>query len=116
MRISSYGADHTRTLRLTAVEDFDVNPFRRDAIARQCRLHICHKGSRSTNVSVRFSRDTDLFEHRSRQMTGGIEILAQLVGRGRFAIANIASAVREGEHQAADFGGEGMMFTIPSGV
>src|SRR5271163_2490709 len=116
MRISFYRADHTGIHRFTAVEDLAVNPFRRDAITRKCRLHIRHKDSRSTKVNVRPWRDADLFEHRSRQMTGGIEILAQLVDGGRFAVTDIASAVREGEHQAADFGGKGMVFAISSCV
>src|SRR5271169_3063410 len=108
MRISFHRAHYTRILRFTAVEDLHVNPFRGHAIARKRRLHVRHKGSRSTKVNVRFARDADLFERGSRQMTGGIEILAQLVERSRFAVADVAAAVREGEHQAADFGGKGM--------
>src|SRR5579871_2513992 len=114
MRIARRCPDDTRTHRLASIEDLDVNLFRRDAIARKCRFHICHKGSWSTKVNVRCLRDADLFEYRSRQMAGCIEILAQLVRRDRFAIADIASAVREGEHQTADFGGKRVMFAISS--
>ena len=53
---------------------------------------------------------------RLRQMTGSIEILAQLIARARPAVTNIPAAVGESEHKAADFGGEWMMLPITSRV
>ena len=90
-----YCADHPRTLRFAAVEDLHVNPFRAGRQSPRAPSSIRHKGSRSTKVNVRFSRYADRFEHRSRQMTGGIEILTQLVERSRFAVADIAAALRK---------------------
>src|SRR4030095_11243578 len=54
-------------------------------------------------------------EDRSRQVTGGVKILAHFVARAGPAVTNVAVAVREGEH-GADFGGEGTVLTIASGV
>src|SRR5262250_1567977 len=49
-------------------------------------------------------------------MTDGIEIFTQLVARARLAVTNIATAAREGAHEATDFGGEWMMLPIASRV
>src|SRR5579872_3334148 len=57
MRISFYRAHYTRVHRLAAIEDLDVNPLWRDAVARERRFHICHKDSRSTKVNIRFLWD-----------------------------------------------------------
>jgi hypothetical protein len=49
-------------------------------------------------------------------MASCIEIFTQLVARVRPAVTDMAVAVLEREHQAADFGGEGMMLPIASCV
>src|SRR5262252_2507391 len=49
-------------------------------------------------------------------MTRSVEILAYLVARAGSAVTNISSAVRERDHEAADFGGEWMMLPIASRV
>ena len=74
------------------------------------------KPIRAAEVDIRLARDADLVEDRSRQVTGSVEILADLVARARPAVTNIAAAVREREHQAADFGGKRMMLAIASRV
>src|SRR5262249_59651001 len=71
-----------------------------------------HEPRRSTEVYVSFSRHARLFKHGTRQMTGTIKILPRIVRRSRSAIADIAMAVRQGGHQAADFGGKRMMVAI----
>jgi len=50
--------------RFAAVEDFDVNPFRRHAQGRERFLHVCHEPSRPPKVDVRDSWDADLIERR----------------------------------------------------
>src|SRR5262245_47404526 len=60
--------------------------------------------------------DADLVEDRSREVTGSVEILTHLVARARPAVTNIAAAVRERGHEAADFCGEWMMLMIASPV
>src|SRR5262249_43029424 len=49
-------------------------------------------------------------------MTDGVEILTHPVARARPAVTNVAAAVRERAHEAADFVGEWMMLAIPSRV
>ena len=57
-------ADDPRSNRLAAVEQFDVNAFRRHAHSRQRRFHVSHEASRSTEIDIRLGRDADLFEDR----------------------------------------------------
>src|SRR6266699_2776899 len=116
MRSSRRCADDTRSHRLAAVEEFDVNPLRRDAKRRERLFHICHEAIRPAEVDIRVSRDAGLVEDGSRQVTGRVEILTDLVARARPAVANIAAATRERGHKAADFGGEWMMLPIASRV
>src|SRR5262249_5532445 len=112
MRRARRGADDTRGDRLTAVEHFDVNPLRRDAPGYERLFHVCHEARRPAKVDIGFSRYTDLVEYRSRQVTGGAEILSLIVARSRPAVADIAVAMRERGDQALDFGGEWMMLPI----
>ena len=116
MRSSRRRADDTGSHRLAAVENLDVNPLRRHAHGCECLLHVCHEASRPAEVDIRLSRDADLVEHRSRQVTGRVEILAHPVVRARPAVADIAAAVGERGHEAADLGGEWMMLPIASRV
>src|ERR1700731_3137964 len=102
-------ADDTRSHRLAAVEDFDMNPFRRHVQGCERLFHVCHEASRPADVDLRFSWNADLVEDRSRQVTGSVEILAHLIARARPAVTNIAATVGEREHEAADFGGKWMM-------
>jgi hypothetical protein len=62
------------------------------------------------------SGNADLVEDRSRQVTGSVKILTHLVARVGPAVTKKAAAVREREHEAADFGGEWMMLSIASRV
>src|SRR5262249_33172410 len=50
------------------------------------------------------------------QVTSGVEILTHPVARARPAVTNIAAAMRELGHQAADFRREWMMLPIASRV
>src|SRR5215471_8731764 len=116
MRRSCHCADHSRSHRLAAVEEFDVNALRRDAEGYERVFHVCHESSRTTEVHVGLLREADLVEDRSREATGSVEIFTHLVARTRPAVANIAASVSECEHEAADFGGKWMMFPIASSV
>src|SRR5882724_7646177 len=116
MRGSRRCADDTRGHRLAAVEHFDLNPLRLHTQGCERLFHLGHEASRPAEVHIRVSWDADLIEDRPRQVTGSVEILTQLVPRARPAVANIAAAVRERGHDAADFGGEGMMLPIASRV
>src|SRR6266850_5607870 len=116
MRGSRRRADDTRGHRLAAVEHFDVNPLRRHTQGCERLFHLGHEASRPAEVYIRVSWDADLIEDRPRQVSRSVETLTELVPRGRPAVANIAAAVRERGHDAADFGGEGMMLAIASGV
>ena len=69
-------------------------------------FHVCYEASRPAEVDIRLSWDADLFEDRSRQVSGSVETLTHLVARARPAVTNEAAAVREREHEAANFGGE----------
>jgi hypothetical protein len=51
-----------------------------------------------------------------KKVTTAVEILTHLVTRIRLAVANVAAAVRERQHEAADFGGEWMVISISSRV
>ena len=93
-----------------------MNPLRRHVQGRKRLFHLCHETNRPAEVDTRLSRDADLVEDRSRQVTGSVEILAQLIARVRPAITNIAAAVGERGHDAADFGGKWMMLPITSPV
>ena len=55
-------------------------------------------------------------EDRSREVTGDVEILTHLVLRARPAVTNIAAAVGEGGHEAADFCGYYSVKSDPDGV
>src|SRR5438552_3423888 len=101
--------DDTGSHRLAAVENFDMKLLRRHVQGCERLLHVCHEACRPAEVDIRLSRDADHVEDRSRQVTGSVEILAQLIARSRPAVTNIAAAIREREHDAADFGGKGMM-------
>ena len=116
MRRSRRCADNTRRHRLTAVKDFDVNPRRLNAEASERLLHLRHEASRSAEIYIRLARDADLVEDRSRQVTGSVKILADLVLRARPAVTNITAAITEGMHEPADFGGEWMMLPVASRV
>src|SRR5262249_15758289 len=116
MRGSRRCADGARSDGLAAVEEFDVNPLRRHTQGCERLFHICHEAGRPAEIDIRFPWDADFVEDRSRQMTGGVEILAQLVARARPAVTNIAAAAREREHEAADFCGEWVMLPIASRV
>jgi len=82
-------------------EDFDMNPLRRHVQGRERIFHVCHEAIWAAEIDIRLSRDADLLQDRSRQVTGRLEILAHLIWP---AIANIAAAVGEREHEVADFG------------
>src|SRR4029077_13039485 len=114
MRRSRRCAHNTWSHRLTAVEKFDVNPVWRHALSCERLFHVCHEASRAAEIDIRFSWEADIFEDRSRQMTASVEILTHLVAPARPAEANKGAAVREREHQAADFDGKRMMFPIAS--
>src|SRR5262245_1496452 len=111
---SRYCADDTGSHRLAAIEDLDMNPLRRHAHGRERLLHVCHEASRTAEVDIRFSREADLVEGRSRKVTGGVETLAHLVLRARPALAGVAAAMGEGGHEAADFCGRWMMLPVAS--
>src|SRR5262245_35818248 len=116
MRRSARVADDTRRHRLAAVEQFDMNPLRRQSQRCERPFHVSHEASRPAQVDVRFSWYADRVEHRSRQMTGRVEMLGQLVARTWPAVADIATGVREREHQLPDLCREWMMLPIPSPV
>src|SRR5262245_37529254 len=116
MRNSGCSANDTRGHRLAPVKDLDMNPFRRYAEGRKGRSHVSHEASRPAKVDLRLSWNASLVEHRSRQVTRSVEILTQPVERAGSAVTNVAPAVREREHQAANLGGKGMMLPIPSCV
>src|SRR5438552_6284587 len=116
MRSSRRRADDTRGPRLAAVEDFDVNPLRRNAQRCERLLHLCHEANRPAEVDIGLSWHADLVEDRLRQVTYGVEILTHLVARARPAVTNIATAVREREHEMADLGDEWMMLPVASSV
>src|SRR4029079_17898659 len=109
---SCHCTDDTRSHRFAAIKDFDVNPFRRHARGCERLLHVCHEAGRSAEKDIRLSRDADLVEDRSRQVTGSVEILAHLVARARLAVTNIAAAVGERGHEAADLSGKWMMLPV----
>src|SRR5262249_43766631 len=92
-------ADDTRSHRLAAVEDFDMNPLRRYVQGCKRLFHVCHEASRPAEIDIRLWRDADLVEDRSRQVTGSVETLAHLVARARPAVTNIAAAVGERGHE-----------------
>ena len=52
----------------------------------------------------------------SEQMASSVEIFTHLVARVRPAVANIAAAPREREHESTYFGGEWMLLPITSRV
>src|SRR5437867_6990722 len=116
MRSSRRRADDTRGPRRTAVEDFDVNPLRRNAQRCKGLLHLCHEANRPAEIDIGLSWHADLVEDRLRQVTCGVEILTHLVARARPAVTNIAAGVREREHEPADFGAKWMMLPIASRV
>src|SRR5882762_5930997 len=109
MRSSCRRADDTRRHRLAAVEEFDGNSLRRYAQHCERLFHVSHEANRPAEVDIGFAWDADRVENGSRQVTGAVEILSHLVVRARPAVRNMAAAVREREHQAADLGGEWMM-------
>src|SRR5467141_3629908 len=108
MRNSRRCADDAWSHRLAAVEDFDVNPLRSNAQRCERLFHVCHEAIRPAEIDIRFSWNAGLVEDRSRQVTGRVKILAHLVARAGPAVTNVAAAVREREHEAANFVGEGM--------
>ena len=109
-------ADDTRCHRFTAVEDFDVNPLGRHAPRGERFLHLGHEAIRPADVDISLSRDADLLEHRSRQVTGRVEVFRHPVAWAWRAVTHIAAAVREREHQPIDLAGEWMMLAIASPV
>src|SRR6516162_7446226 len=107
-------ANDTRSHRLATVENFDMNPLRRHIQGSERLFHVCHEASRPAEVDIRAWRDADFVEDRSRQVTGCVEIVAHLVVRARPAVANIAAAVSERRHEAANFDGKWMMLPVAS--
>src|SRR5207244_12409668 len=101
MRGSRRCADDTRGHRLAAVEHFDVNPLRRHTQGCERLLHRGHEASRPAEVHIPVSWDADLIEDRPRQVPGSVEILSELVPRGRTALAELAAAVSERGNDAS---------------
>src|SRR5262249_12934342 len=91
---SCHCAHDTRGHRLTAVEDFDVNPLRRHTEGRERFFHVCHEASRPAEVNIRVSWNAGLVEDRSRQVTRTVEILAHCVARAWPAVTNITGGLR----------------------
>src|SRR5262252_8746300 len=91
---SPRSVDDPRSHRLAAVEDFDVNPFWRNAESRERCLHIRHEAIRSAKVNVRLSWNSDFFENRLRQMTGKVEIITWFLARARPAVTDVLAAIR----------------------
>src|SRR5436309_14008256 len=89
-----------------------MNPLRRDAKCCERLFHLCHEAIRSADVDIRLWWKADFIEYRSRQVTNRIKTIAHRVARGRPAITNVAATLRQREHEAANFGTEGMMLAI----
>jgi hypothetical protein len=49
-------------------------------------------------------------------VAGGLEILAHFVARARPAVTDVAAAMGQRQHEAANFRGEWMMLPIASGM
>src|SRR5215470_13049263 len=116
MRRSRRSAEDARGHRFAAIEKLDVNPLRRHAKGCERFFHVRHEARRPAEVDICLWWDTDLVKNRARQVTACVEILTHLVARGRPTVTNMAAAVREREHEAADFEGERMMLPIASRV
>src|SRR5262245_61188318 len=99
MRNARRCADDTGGHRLAAFEEFEVNPFRRHAEARERVFHVRHEARRPADVDIGVSRKADLVEGRPREMPGGVEILARPIVRPWTAVTDTAAAVREREYQ-----------------
>src|SRR5262249_45749808 len=116
MRSSRLSADNTWGHRLAAVKEFDVNPL--GSYARGCerRFHVRHEARRSAEGDIRLSWELDKLKDGWRKVTGSVEILTHLAARAWPAVTNIATALGEREHEAADFSSEWMMLPIASRV
>src|SRR4029077_9032948 len=101
MRGSRRCAHDARIHRLAAIENFDVNPLWRYAKSCERLFHVCHETMWPAEIGIRISRDADLVEHRSRNVTRSVEILTALCARVRPAVTNKSAGVREREYQAA---------------
>src|SRR5471030_1936845 len=112
MRSACRAADDARIQGLAPIEDFGVNLLRRHTQVRKRLFHVRHEAWWSAEIDVRLSGDTRLIEHRLRRMTGRVETLIQLVARVWRAIADIAAAMAQREHETAGFGSERMMFPV----
>jgi len=97
---------------LAAVEDFGMNLLRRHTQLRKRLFHVRHEACRSAEIDVRLPGDTRRIEHRLRHMTRRVEMLTHLVARIRGAIADIAAAMAQREHETVRFGSERMMFAV----
>src|SRR5262249_5704167 len=93
MRSSRRGADDPGSHRLATVEDLEVNPLRCYAQGCERLFHVCHEAVGSAEVDIRLSRDADLVQHRSRQVTGSVEIVPHPVARARPGVTDITAAM-----------------------
>src|SRR5262252_7093301 len=93
-----------------------MNALRSDAERRERLFHIGHEAVRSAEVDIGFSWQAERSQHRARQVTDRVIILAQCVTRVGPAVTNVAAASRESQHEAANFCGEGVMLSVAGGV
>src|SRR5262249_17935712 len=111
---SPCGADDAGRHRLAAVKELDTYPLLLHAYGGERGLHVFHEVCWPADVDVRVSWHTNGVEDRSRQVPCRLEIPSHLVVRAWPAVAHIAVAVREREHEATDFSGKGLMLLITS--
>src|SRR5262249_8629906 len=109
-------ADNSGGHRLTAVEDFDVDPLRRHTHGRERLGHFRHEATWPTQVDFRLTRHAGFVESGSRQMTGTIEILAHPLVQSWLAVTHVIASVRKRAHEVADFSGKRVMPAITCGM
>src|SRR5262249_7652682 len=110
------GADNARGHRFAAVENLEMNTLRHEAEGRERLFHVGHEAVRSAEVDIGLSWQAERSQHRARQVTDRIIILAQLVAPVGPAITNVAAAAWESQHETSNFCREGVMLLVASRV
>src|ERR1041385_9181037 len=116
MRGSCRCTNDTGSHRFAAVEEFDVNLLRHYAQSGERLFHVRHEASWTTQINIRVAAEADFLENGLCQVPGAVKILAQLIARVRPAVTNIAAAMRQCEHETADFNSECVMLSIAGRV
>ena len=109
-------ADHARRERLTGPESLAMDMLTIHAPVMKPCLKCAEKTRRAAQIEIGFPGNPEARQRRDIQMTGNIEIVADLILSTRAAISDVPSAIRKLRQKPARFFDERMLVAIPCSI